>query len=219
MAALLGLFIFAGAVWWLSRSLGDHEPRYAGKTLDDWRQQLESRDTGSSNQAYLALNNQIIPRLVEQMLHDTNDSKFRLSLIDDVDRLPGVQINFTKAPGRRLLAVGCLGSLGPPAAAAVPFLIQTLKGPEDRLCEPAIQALGQIHSNPDEVIPLLITYLADDDLDDAAATALGNYGSVAREAFPKIVPLLKARNSATRAAARAALKEIDPDAAAKADVE
>jgi HEAT repeat protein len=100
----------------------------------------------------------------------------------------------------------------------VPTLIQVLKGPDARLYEPAIEALGNIHSEADLVIPLLISYLTNKDLDDEAATALGNYGSLAREAYPKIVPLLKANDDDARRAAHIALKKIDPEAAAKAGV-
>ena len=55
-------------------------------------------------------------------------------------------------------------------------------------------------------------------MNDYAEIALGNYGSQAREAFPKIVPLLKDKDRETRNDARVALKKIDPEAAAKAGV-
>jgi hypothetical protein len=53
---------------------------------------------------------------------------------------------------------------------------------------------------------------------DEAATAFGDYGRLAKEAFPKIVPLLEAIDDDARAAARAALKKIAPETAAKAGV-
>jgi len=218
IGVVIGLFIFAGVIWVLSLSLGDHETLYAGKSLNDWGQQLKSHDAASSNQAYQALNTRIIPALVEQMHHDTNDSKLRLWLIDTLNVLPGVQIRFTEAEDRQFLAPVRIGNFGPPAKAAVPTLIQVLKGPDARLYEPAIEALGNIHSEADLVIPLLISYLTNKDLDDEAATALGNYGSLAREAYPKIVPLLKANDDDARRAAHIALKKIDPEAAAKAGV-
>jgi len=218
IGVLVGLFILVGVIWLLSLTLGDRETLYAGKSVDGWKQQLESRDVGASNRAYEVLNTQIIPRLVNQMFHDTNDSKLRLSLIETLNGLPGVHIDFATAEPRRAGAAGYLGSIGPPAKTAVPSLIQALKGPDAGLHEPAIAALGKIHSDPDVVIPLLIPYLAKDDVNDEAATALGNYGSLAREAFPKIVPLLHAKDKDARSAARIALKKIDPEAAAKAGV-
>jgi HEAT repeat protein len=218
IGVLIGMFVLAGVIWLLSLTLGDHETLYAGKSPYGWMQQLDSHDVGASNQAYEALNAQVIPRLVDQMFHDTNDSKLRLSLIEALNSIPGVQINFTESGGRRSLAANYLGSFGPPAKAAVPFLIRALKGSDVGLHEPAIKALGQIHSDPGVVIPLLIPYLTNDNLNDEAASALGNYGSLAKEAFPEIVPLLNAKDRDARAAARVALKKIDPEAAAKAGV-
>lgn len=218
VAALAGVFLVAGVVWLLSRTLGNHEPLYAGKSLLAWKQQLDSREAGASNQAYQVLSSQITPQLVDQMLHDTNDSKLRLSLIKTLNGLPGVQIDFADAVGRRTSAALSIGRIGSPAKAAVPSLVQVLKGPEVELHEAAVDALGHIHSDPEVVIPLLIPCLDDERVSDSAATALGNYGSLAREAFPKILPMLKSRDKADRAAARYALKKIDPAAAAKAGV-
>jgi HEAT repeat protein len=220
IGVLVGMFIVVAGVWLLSRTLGNHDTLYAyeGKSLNGWTQQLESHDAGASNQAYETLNRQIIPQLVDKMFHDTNDSTVRVSLIETLNGLPGVQINYAKAEARRSWAAGYLGRIGPPAKAVVPSLIQALKGSDAVLYEPAIRALGKIHSDPGVVIPLLIPYLTNDDLNDEAATALGNYGSLAKEAFPKILPLLHARDNDARAAARVALKQIDPEAAAKAGV-
>jgi len=198
--------------------LGNQETLYAGKPLDVWRAQLNSQDAGLRNQAGEVLSAQIIPRLVDQMFHDTNDSRLRLELIKTVNGIPGIEVNFIEADGRRSSAAGDLGTFGPAAKAAVPALIQALKGPEAEMHEAAISALGKIHSEPDMVIPLLMPYRTNDDLNDEAATALGNYGSLAKEAFPKIVPLLHAQDDDARAAARVALKQIDPEAAAKAGV-
>lgn len=230
IGVLIGIFIFAGLVWLLRLALRDHETHYSGKSLEGWRRQLESHDVGASNLAYQTLNAEIIPRLTDQMFHDTNDSKMRLWLIATLNGLPGARINFTDANSRRPEAAQCLGIFGPPAKAAAPFLIQALKGRDSALLLPAIQSLGSIHSDPDAVIPLLIPYLTnrEEEVAGAAATALGNYGSLARVAFPKIVPLLefkdrkvlvlRAEDRDLLAAARHALKKIDPEAAAKIGV-
>ena len=147
--ALAGVFILAGVIWLLRLTLGDEETLYAGRSLSSWKQQLDSRDAGASNQAYEALGREIIPRLVDQMFHDTNDSRLRLALIETLNRMPGLQVHFTPALRRRLGAVASLGILGPPAKEAVPSLIQALQGPEVELHFSAIQALGAIHSNPE----------------------------------------------------------------------
>jgi PBS lyase HEAT-like repeat-containing protein len=214
---LTGIFVVAGLFLLLIRNLGNHETMYAGKTLGKWAQQLNSTDAGASNQANEVLNTQIIPGLVDQMFHDTNDSPLRLSLVKSLNRFPGVHIFYNAALSRRSNAASDLGDFGPSAKAAVPFLIQALQGPQVELHEAAIQSLGRIHSNPDVVLPLLVPCLTNDDLNEDAAIALGNFGSVAREAFPKIVPLLKNGDPHVRVAARTALKKIDPETAAKTE--
>jgi hypothetical protein len=218
VGVLVGLLILTGVIWLLGKTLGNsRETLYAGQALSYWEQQLDGRDAGASNKAYAVVNAQIVPQLIDTMFHDTNDSKIRLAAIGVLNGIPGIQITYTDALGRRSGAAGGLGELGPAAKAAVPSLIQALKGSYG-LHEAAIRALGNIHSAPDVVIPLLIPYLTEDGLNDEAATALGNYGSLAKEAFPKIVPLLKARDKDVRFAARSALKKIDPEAAARAGV-
>jgi hypothetical protein len=219
IGVLVAMFILAGVIRFLIWILGDHEMLYAGKSLNTWMQQLDSHDTGASNQANEALNTEIIPRLLDQMYHDTNVSKLRLSLIKTVNHIPGVRIDFSDAMSRRIRAADDLATFGPFAKTAVPSLIQALKGPAIELHGAAIVALGRIHSNPDAVVPLLIPFLTNDDYNEEVAIALGNYGGEASEAFPKIVPLLHAGDGHTRRAARAALKKIDPKAAAKFSVE
>jgi HEAT repeat protein len=215
---LIGLLMIAVAIWVLSKNMGNlHETLYAGHPLSYWQQQLEGRDVGASNAAYAVVNAQIVPQLIDTMLHDTNDSKIRLGVIGALDKLPGIQISYTEASGRRSGAAGDLGRFGPAAKAAVPSLVRSLKAPEG-VHEAAIYALGSIHSDPDVVIPLLISYLTNEDLDDKAAWALGKYGSLAKEAFPRILPLYKGGDKDARAAARVALKLIDPAAAKKAGV-
>jgi HEAT repeat protein len=218
IGVLIGLVILVGVVWLLSKTLGDnYQTLYAGRSIAYWQQQLNSHDAGASNQAIAVVNAQVIPQIVDQMFHDTNDSKLRLSVIDTLNGLPGVQVYFTVADGRRCGAAGCLGEIGPAAKAAVPALIEALKGKDSVLHESAIQALGKIHSDPDVVIPLLVTYLDDDSLNDEAAAALGNFGSLAKGAIPKIMPLLHAKDKDAQAAAKEALKKIDPVAAAQAE--
>jgi HEAT repeat protein len=216
IAVLIGILLVAGVIWLLTRTLRPHETLYAGKPLDAWARQLNSHDAGVSNQAFEVLNAEIIPRLVDQMYHDTNDSQLRKVLTENLGRLPGVHLSYVTAQSRRMTAAHELGVFGPPAKAAVPFLIQALNGPQTELHETAIRSLGAIHSNPDVVIPLLMPYLTNDDWSEEATVALGNYGSLATDAFPKIVPLLHAGDLHVRMAARVALKQIDPDAAAKA---
>lgn len=226
LCVFAGLAVVAGGVWWLASSLGNLTPLYAGKTVEAWNEQLSSGDTGSSNQAYEVLNAKIIPQLGEQMLHDTNDSHLKMSIIEILNGIPGVQIRYADALGRRVSAAYELGTFGPPAAAAVPYLIEALNGPNAgqeegshrSLHDTAMQSLGEIHSSPEVVIPFLIPYLTHGNMREEAAQTLGQYGASAKIAAPKIIPMLSANDQDTRNTARAVLKQIDPEAAANAGV-
>lgn len=214
-----GFVVLIGIVWVLAHTLGDTlRPLYAGKPLDSWQQQLSSHDPAASNEAFTIVTGQVIPQLTNILFNDTNDSSFRLSLISTLNGLPGVRIYYLTAQGRRIKAAQSLGDFGPVAKSAVPALIQTVKGNDERIHEAAVRALGSIHSDPDVVIPFLTSYLDNDDLNDEAATALGNYGSLAKSAVPKIIPLLHASDDDAQAAAHNALLQIDPEAAAKAGI-
>lgn len=220
IGVLVGLVVLVGTIWLLTKTLGNlHETLYGGKPIAYWQQQLIGHDTGASNQAFAVVNTQIIPQLLDQMFHDTNDSKIRLAAIEMLNGIPGIQIDFTPTEGRRSAAAARLGEFGPAVKATVPTLIGALNGKDPVLHAPAIQALGNIHSDPEVVIPILISRLTNEDLNDEAATALGNYGSLSEAAVPKIIPLLKAPSKEARAAARTALKKIDPIAAAQAGVQ
>jgi hypothetical protein len=217
---LVGMMILSGMVWILSKTLGNaHYPTlYAGKTMEYWQQQLYGHDSASSNAAFVIVSTQLVPQLVDSMFHDTNDSSARLSLIKTLNGLPGVHIDYVEAADRRVEAVQDLGDLGAAAKSALPDLIRALKGQDAAIRAAAISSLGKIRSEPDTVIPLLIPYLEEDELDAPAAQALGEFGGLARPAVPKLLPLLQGKDKGERAAAREALLKIDPEAAAKAGI-
>jgi hypothetical protein len=221
LGVLVGIALLVVVAWLLTLTLGNiPQYLYAGKPMQYWQEQLSSRDTGASNEALVVVNSRVIPQLTDIMFHETNDSSLRLFLIEVLNSLPGVQIYFTPAGGRRANAAWSIRELGPAAKPAVPVLVQALKGKDAIVHQAAISALGNIHSDPDLVIPLLIGYLEDDNLNDEAALALANYGSLAKAAVPKIIPLLHAADKDAQAAAVEALKKIDPEAymeATKAD--
>jgi HEAT repeat protein len=186
--------------------------------LGDWNTEVHSTDVTTSNQANAVLNTEIIPWLAGKMLHDTNDSSLRVALVDMVNNLNLFEtpVVYNAASVRREMAAGELGGFGPQARPAIPALMQALQSNDLAVHESAIQSLGAIHGEPEIVIPLLIKYLDDDQLNDEAATALGNFGSLARPAVPKIIPLLHAADDDAQAAAAEALKKIDPAAYASA---
>jgi HEAT repeat protein len=206
----------SGLVWLLTKTLdNDYEVLYAGKPIDYWQQQLDGQDTAASNQAFVVVNTQIVPQLVDTMFHDTNDSRLRVWLVETLNSLPEVRINFSDATQRRMNAACEIGEFGPAAKAAISALVQAVKGTDTLIRETAVVALGKIHSDPETVIPLLTTCLDDDNLNDEAATALGYFGSLAKPAVPKIIPLLNVPDDDTRTAAAEALTKIDPEAYAR----
>lgn len=212
LALAIGLGVLVGGFWLLSLTLGNNQVTlYQGKLPFYWREELNSQNRAVSNQANAVLNTQFIPKLVDKMFHDTNDSSFRLALVAELNSLPCIQINFTPAAGRRSSAVNDLGGFGPAAKAAIPALIQAVKGNDEGTRSSAITALGEIHGEPEVVIPLLITYLDDKDLNDEAADALGKYGTLAKAAVPRLIPLLRIPDKDLQQAVREALKQIEPD--------
>jgi hypothetical protein len=211
---IVGSVIFMVGTWLLSKALTNNKPRrFHGQELDFWAAQVIARDVTVSNEANEILNREIIPKLTDQMFHDTNDSKVLLMVIGALDHLVWINyINYMQAPNRRVEAARDLGAFGPAAKAAVPALMQAIQSSDKDVHETAITSLGEIHSQPDIVIPFLMKYLSDDDLNDEAATALSEFGSLARPAVPKIIPLLHADDDDAISAAQAALLKIDPEA-------
>ncbi len=217
VGVVAGMTVLILGTWILIHGLGEHEDRYGGKPLIYWQDRMDSPVPAVSNETRVVIETRVIPRLREQMFNDTRDSKFRLAAIDQLNKLPGVTIYFTPAEGRRAQAAGGLGALGPHAQAAIPDLIQVYKGRDEPVRIAAITALGMMKSQPDTVIPLLISALDDpqDGLAEAAVESLGDFGARSRAAWPKLVPLLKLRDKDMQRALKIALKQIDPDEAAK----
>jgi HEAT repeat protein len=220
-AAAVGLGALVGGTWLLSRALAQREASCQGKPLDYWIEQLKDHDAAASNRAFVVVNSMIIPQLTDQMVQDTHDSSLRITLIEKLNNLPGVDIQFATAPFRRAAAARWLGEFGPAAKAAVPALLKVLKGNDDTVRVKAAEALGRIHSDSEIVIPALISCLNDprSDLRTEAAEALASWGKQSRAAVPRLVQLLEDRSDRDlMAAVPEALKKIDPEAAAKAGV-
>jgi HEAT repeat protein len=171
-----------------------------------------------SNDTRVVIQTVVIPDLTVTMFYDTHDSKLRSSLIDELNTLPGVNIYFIPAAGRRAQAAASLGTLGPQAQVALPDLIKALKGSDQAVRGAAAKALGEIRSQPETVIPILVAYVDDpqDEVPPAAVEALGNFGALSRPALPKLIPLLKKPDKDLQRALRIALRQIDPEEAAKA---
>jgi hypothetical protein len=207
-SVLIGLLVITGGIWILTQALASHETRYQNKGVYEWETQLLSGDTAASNQAHTVVINQILPHLTEVMFHDTNDSSLRISLVEKLNNLPGVNIVFTDASARRAEAATSIGQFESAAEPAVPALIQALKGSDDAVRAAALTSLGKIHCQPDVVLPLLISYLDNQELNTHAAEGLGYFGPAAKPALPKLLPLLEVRDKDLHHAVVEALKKI-----------
>jgi HEAT repeat protein len=89
-------------------------------------------------------------------------------------------------------AADTLEEFGPAAASATPALLRCLDDPEILARTAAIDALGSIHSHPEEVIPALTGLLRDPNkyVRRDAAIALGCYCEVAEVAIDELLKLV-----------------------------
>jgi HEAT repeat protein len=220
ISVVAGVSVLAAGVWLLVWSLTDREMQYGGKFVRVWIEESHGQDAVVSNRAVVTLSAHIIPQLTNQMFQDTNDSRLQMVLIERLnDFLPGVELQYAPAPFRRAAAARQLGEIGTPAQVAIPALLQVLKADDTPVRANAAGALGQIHREPALVIPALLTALNDpqSSVRTAAAEALASWGQDARAAVPRLVQLLDDQSDRDLfEAVREALKEIDPEAAAKA---
>jgi hypothetical protein len=126
------------------------------------------------------------------------------------------------SPASRLGAISALGSIGPPAKEAVPLLLPSATNTDIWVRYRTIVALGSIRSEPERVVPVLMNALHDpnENVQNAAVQQLGWFGPDAKLAVPTLVEFINAPNSdwVDKMNATNALKNIDPEAAAKAGV-
>jgi hypothetical protein len=217
-AVFLVLAAVAGGLLELTKIVTTAVMEFEGEPVGHWREDLSRGDAAASNRANVILNTKIIPGLSAAALHDTNDSGFKLWVVDALNGLPGVRVRFLAAPARRADDIKELGKFGSTAQSAIPVLIQVLKGNDDATRGAAAEALGEIHSDADVCVPALIACLEGSDIDDTAAEALGKFGPLAKAAVPKLLPLLLHGGKEARRAAILALPKIDPETAAKAGI-
>jgi HEAT repeat protein len=120
----------------------------------------------------------------------------------------------------RETAADGLGDIGPEAKAAVPFFVSLLNDSNRIVRWDAAINLGRIHSLPDLVVPALMKNL--NPLNSSASSAiimtLGEFGPDAKPAVPALLPFLNNMDQYVRYRTTNALKQIDPEAAAKAGI-
>lgn len=179
----------------------------------------------------------------------------------DAEKVAPALMKFLKGPDlyQQALAMQSLGRFGTNAQMAVPVLVEllrkeiaapsgtswqnmTMMGVTSRietdtnefLCTNAVCALGAIHVDPDDVVPILVTFLNSTNIRFQADSvrSLSAFGTNARSALPALVERLRRYRAhhgeklADFGPSRAqlieitgdAIKLIDPGAAAKAGV-
>ncbi len=129
----------------------------------------------------------------------------------ELDQPPGQNSIF-----RERILIEALGSIGPRARTAVPLIVKALEF--DSYPVHPIAALGEIHAKPEIAVPALMKCLkksVDSSLRLEAAVELGRFGKDAKPAVPMLIELWKETDPALKTAAADALKQIDPETAAK----
>jgi HEAT repeat protein len=118
----------------------------------------------------------------------------------------------------RYLAVAVLGNIGPPAEAAVPFLVECLTN-KSIVAYDAADALGRIHSRPEIAVPAMIKYLESPGSEKVGSIyMLAWFGTNAKPAVPLLLSMLDHPNRDTREAVTNCVPRIDAEAAAKAQL-
>jgi len=114
-----------------------------------------------------------------------------------------------------------LGGIGPPASNAIPWLLRNVTNSEPHyVADHSFGALGQIHSKPEILVPLMIQFLKDSEpnVRSRAIWNLRSFGADAKSAVPALIEALSDSEGTVRTNAARALKVIDPEAAAKAGI-
>jgi HEAT repeat protein len=123
----------------------------------------------------------------------------------------------------RKTAARSLGSIGVEAQDAIPSLIKHLDDPNQDVSVSSAEALENIPPKSVEEVPALLRILNGPPKELFIAIhvmdRLGQFQSQAKAAVPAILPYLHNNDIATRDCAAKALKQIDPEAAAKAGVQ
>jgi len=155
------------------------EPRYAGKSLSVWLQELPSSGTkpgeGAVN-AIRAMGTNALPTLLARIQTELPLWKMKLNPILNKQHL--VKFRFRASDFDRTKVVVAFEILGPVATPAVPNLVRALGGKEPRVRVCAAGALGGIGIATPEVVSGLIKLLGDQDQNVRfqAGSALGAIG-------------------------------------------
>ncbi len=202
----------------LPRWLATPDVTFGGRPVEAWVAELKSGNPGASNTAVAMTTNVIVPQLLDTVHRETHDRRLKLMLVEALDSLPGIHVDFVPADGRRALALEDLAKLGPAGESATPELVRLLDENDERLIGHAATALAAVRCKPAIAVPALLHALLRPDGHGRpeAVDALAEYGTNARVAIPQLLNLLDDYGSKEiRVAVPRALKAIDPERFAK----
>jgi HEAT repeat protein len=219
-------------------------PQHDGRSASSWIRALDSPDPKTRIEAIKALGaigpaaEEAVPKLAKIMLEDPErvpriEATLALSKMTPASKAVVPQLAQAvedPEPFVRVNAVIALFRLKGDARPAVPALLRAMERDDNdtnlaaftfTIHEMTAMALGRASAGTDEGVPALLAALDAAKTPEgrrAVARALGDIGPPARDALPKLKPLLKDRDQTVRETAEAAIKNIEgePGAAAPA---
>jgi len=245
IAALL-VVLLCGFGWWLLRPREpSYQGKSLSAWLDDYSR---DDGLSNTDEAVRHIGTNAIPMLLQMLrAHDSQLKKkciellgrqhfmtIKISTSEDKNAMATIAFEalgpqganavtqltkiYDESSDNQWAAASCIASIGPPAKSAIPSLLTGLKSREVSVRGATIWALGRIHGEPQLVVPELTKILHDSKaiFRQSAVGALGKFGTNASSAFPDMIAL---RNDPGMGIIVSnALKQIDPEAAAKAGV-
>jgi hypothetical protein len=125
----LAVLLLTAAIWSVL-AVWPPEPRYHGRSLRRWLEDLTSNSSEARSQAEDAFR-QIGPKAVPVLvvcLNRKNDPPWKIKLVDLANRQSLIKVHFVSAELRRYQAVLALDALGPAGKDALPALEKMLFG-------------------------------------------------------------------------------------------
>lgn len=231
----LGL-VLAGSIWALPQP---PEPAYRGQSLTYWLEHYFSPPANSSGGISILIPNPAAVEAIRQIGTNAIPTLLRMAEAHDSplaweqnrqatlgfrglgaaasNAVPALIKIFEAKPSRwsQEEAANALAGIGPTARGAVPALCSALASANssDRIA--CVLALGRIHAEPGQAVPVLIKSLNDPHpgVRQLATEALGSFGPDAQPAIPALIEIFD-RNTAESSHAATALGLIGPAARA-----
>lgn len=193
----------------------DREPRFRGRALNEWVDDLGSRDykvRQEAVEALRAMGPEAVPYLSGELTaKGTPVERAAEAISKHVPEFVKRPLRRIYSPGRAVVrkqvALNAISAMGTNAAAAVPALGQVLREPHVGLSSLAASALTQQGTNG---VPVLIAALDDGDFNirSAACNSLGLLRSNAAPAVPRLARIISEERGAIASAAMVALARI-----------